>query len=124
MIEINNQRREDMLVGALEEGSNYWYWIDEEGFNTVEAFKDKDNHEPFSTVMWKAIMGGKTIKISDKEDQDIYIGEINLDKVKSGEQLMLENSPKHFYDIINETDDAITADVWFQYCVLGEVIYG
>jgi hypothetical protein len=30
----------------------------------------------------------------------------------------------HFMNIITEDDDAITADVWLQCVLLGEVVYG
>lgn len=38
--------------------------------------------------------------------------------------LMAEHSPRHFADLISESDDAITHDVFMQYVILGDVIYG
>lgn len=37
---------------------------------------------------------------------------------------MQEKYPQHWADIINESDDANTADVFLQCVVFGEVIYG
>jgi hypothetical protein len=41
-----------------------------------------------------------------------------------GFRLMAEKSPDHFGDFISGNYDIITADVWLQYVVLKEVIYG
>lgn len=41
-----------------------------------------------------------------------------------GLSLMAEKSPKHFADLISENDDALTHDVFMQYVILGEVVYG
>jgi hypothetical protein len=38
--------------------------------------------------------------------------------------LMASKSPRHFADIIQDNHDAITADVFMQYLVLGEIVYG
>ena len=37
---------------------------------------------------------------------------------------MAEKYPRHFTDMIQEQDDATTADVFFQCVVLQDVIYG
>lgn len=121
---ISDQRREDMLVGALEGGSNYWYWINDRACETIARYNPQPFGEAFAIVMWKAIKAGETIEIHDKEESHHKIGEINLSSVEKGEELMLKNSSKHFADIISEDDDAETADVWFQYCVLGGIVYG
>lgn len=120
---VLDQKREDMLVSALEGGSNYWYWINDESYEIIEAF-NRDNDTPFSIAMWLAIKGGKSIKIHDIENKKELLGEINLTSIRKGEELMLREQPKHFADIISESDDATTADVWFQYCVMGKIVYG
>lgn len=121
---IDDQRREDMLVGAIEGGSNYWYWLSDEAVKTIkEATPDKDG-EPLSTRMWAAIKSGATIPVNDYENQNEKIGEINLQSVYNGEFLMLTKYKEQFADIISENDDAGTADTWFQLCSLGELVYG
>jgi hypothetical protein len=44
--------------------------------------------------------------------------------IKSALTLMATNYPRHFADLINENDDAITADVLLQLMVYKDVIYG
>jgi hypothetical protein len=38
-------------------------------------------------------------------------------------QLMAANQAKHFADVLEQNDDAITADVWLQLALFGDVIY-
>ena len=52
---------------------------------------------------------------------------LTLAKMERGFALMQEfGRPKgfHWRDFITENEDAITADVWFQLAVFGEVVYG
>lgn len=122
---IDDQRREDMIVGAIEGGSNYWYWINEEGVKVIYEATDELNGQPFSTRMWAAIKAGKTIDIHDIDDKKgEKIGQINLQSIYNGEFLMLTQYKEQFANIISENDDAGTADVWFQLVSLGELVYG
>lgn len=122
---ISDQRREDMLVGALEGGSNYWYWIPDESTSIIESYSvGTEPRLPLSESMWIAIKRGETIHIHDNENRKTKIGQINLESIRKGEILMLEKQPTHFENIIEENDDAETADVWFQFCVLGDIVYG
>jgi hypothetical protein len=119
---VDDERRENMLVSALEGGSNYWYWLPEAA--TAIIRKHKERGEPLSTGMWKAIKAGETIPVHDAEDEEEKLGEINLESIKKGEALMLKQHARHFADLVSENSDATTADVWFQLCTLGEVTYG
>lgn len=128
---IPDDRREDMLVGAIEGGSNYWYWLGDEATALVDKHGNPKK-EPFSILMWKAIQAGESIPVHDKEEmaddddttEENRLGYINLESIKKGERIMLEKYNKHYMDIINEGDDAITADIWFQLAVMGEVTFG
>lgn len=49
---------------------------------------------------------------------------LNLAKCKLGLRKMAEQHPHHFADAISERDDAVTASVFLQLILLGEVMYG
>ena len=49
---------------------------------------------------------------------------IGQEDFKRGFAKMAADSPAHFADMIAENDDAITHDVFMQYVILGEVVYG
>lgn len=96
-------------------------------FNDCECREDK----------WaKALMFGKGVVVcdlydDDAEDFDGY-GEfpesakhrITMDNVRKGLELMQEQYPRHYADLVEEDDDAITGDVWLQLAVFGDIIYG
>ena len=121
---ISNDRRLDMLTGALEGGSNYWYEIKEDACNIIDSVKPSDKQTPFVDRMFAAILAGKSIQVHDIEDEDELLGEISLDTMTEREYTMMQQQPTHFADILSENDDAITADVWFQFVVMNELVYG
>ena len=96
-------------------------------FNDCECREDK----------WaKALMFGKGVVVCDLYDDDAedFDGNgkfpesakhrITLDNVQKGLELMRDNYPRHYADLVEENDDAITGDVWLQLAVFGDIIYG
>lgn len=86
--------------------------------------------------MWaKALMFGKGVVVCDlynDDAEDFDDGKfpesakhrITLDNVRKGLELMQEQYPRHYADLVEENDDAITGDVWLQLAVFGDIIYG
>lgn len=120
---ITDERRLDMLIGAIEGGSNYWYNFQKQACTAVDRAQPSDGALSFVERLFIAIKSGRSIAVHDIENGD-SLGEISLQSIEKGEATMLQNQPEHFADILSESDDAITADVWFQYCVMNEIIYG
>jgi hypothetical protein len=120
--QVTDQWHEDLIVTAIEGGSNYWYLFPEESMDLIEN-ATFGSHEPFSIRLWKAIQTGISIPVYDIEDES-RIGEISIESITKGEKLMAEQQSQHWQDAVNEMGDAITADVWFQFCSLGEIVYG
>ena len=122
-IEVSHDRVLDMLTGALEGGSNYWYFIGPSSEKRIcEATKDMEG-EPFVDRFWKAIQLGVRINIFDIETRD-KLGSITLESIAKGLQIMQSKHAEHFGNLISENDDAETADVFFQLAVMGELVYG
>ncbi len=61
------------------------------------------------------------VQVLDDEDQVHIIRQANI---MVGLQKMASQRPTQFADIINENDDAGTADIFLQLVALGEEIYG
>jgi hypothetical protein len=122
---ITDDMRFSLLVTALEGGSNYWYFIPDTTEIDKEYPETKHNEglDTFVGKMWNAILNGASVEIIDVESEE-FLGNINYKGILVGEGKMIQNSPRHFADILADNMDAITADVWFQYCVMGEVVYG
>jgi len=140
------------LVSAFEGGSNYW--IDSikldlpDGFKKAEfaGYRD-ENGESRKTVDWYPelddtddlnelrekklyiyssqvpLLGGSVI-IDEGEDYNHSPAPLNRESLAKGLQVMHDKFRRHFDDMINEHGDAITADVFLQCAVFGEVIYG
>ena len=100
----------DMIVNAAEGGSNYWCEIT--GRETLD----------YSNLVME---GNSTLTVTDHETEEGVIGFI-LDAAKcaKGVQIMAEKYPQHFHNLVNENDDAETADVFLQCAIFGELIYG
>jgi hypothetical protein len=124
-ITLENVR--SLLVSALEGGSNYWMFLLKYEFppnTTREDFIEggkyavKDWHHAYILPFIK----DGAIVIEDKEEKTTHT--LTKDKVISGLKTMAVKYPRHFMDFINENDDSITADIFLQSCLFGEVIYG
>ena len=49
---------------------------------------------------------------------------ITLDDVRKGLELMRDQYPQDYADLVTGQDDLNTGDIWLQLAVFGEVIYG
>lgn len=58
------------------------------------------------------------------EGPDTIAIKVDIDRLRKGVQILAEKYPRHFNDIVDENDDAITADCLGQCIAYGEVIFG
>ena len=80
----------------------------------------------------KALMHGKGIVVYDNYEMDSELNDdeeptkhyLTMDNVQKGLELMRDEYPRHWADLVEEQDDLITGDVWLQLAVFGEVVYG
>jgi len=120
---------ESLIVTAWEGGINYWADISYESINRMNLHSEKHglSGEPFSVRFAKFIWDGNAATIVDVEqnydEQEEIIGKIDLGSIKKGWQIFSQQR-HHFNDFLDGSTDAITADVWFQCCSLGDVVYG
>jgi len=116
--EIAPQRIADLMVSALEGGSNYW--IDRV---SVESPDRKTlNGRPWYSG--EDLFDGRPFSIGFHYEEQTETKFLTPEMVKDGFELMATKYPSHFADFVNENDDANTADVWLQLCLFGEVVYG
>lgn len=106
--EIEDSRIDDLLTGAFEGGSNYWYLI----------VSDLDG---FAGEQWRK---GEGVKIVDIEDQEGPVYTLNRESVKKGLMLLHKEWPTHWNDFITENYDAYTSDAFLQLCLFDGVIFG
>jgi len=60
----------------------------------------------------------------DTGEYEVVLGVLNRETMERGLQLMQDNSPRHFNNLVTGNHDAITSDVMMQYMVMGEVVFG
>lgn len=61
-------------------------------------------------------------ELNDDEEPKKY--RVKLADVRRGLKKMRDEYPRHWADLMEENDDAITGDVWLQLTVFNELIYG
>jgi hypothetical protein len=105
----------DLLTGAFEGGSNYW-------IGRVEVVGDRPTGTYF--IQDVPFLGGE-LRVVLENPEDVEGDHIlTKDQMIAGFQLMQRKYPLHAFDVIRENDDAVTADVFLQMTLFGEIVYG
>lgn len=124
---FTDEETENLLVSAIEGGSNYWYYLPDTSM--IEKYGD-ETKDPLVTMIFKAVMAGERVPVTDcnekgySKDGVHRLGYISLDGIMKAEQLMLKNQASHYADVKEGNDDAGTADVFLQLVVMGEITFG
>ncbi len=119
-IQIPVEKVQDLITCAIEGSSHYW-----------ARFKFPDNYKSKYSSYEKIPFGDDEIEIYDIET-DVFLGILNKANIKKGLQLMADYEDlkgkkipaRHFKNLATDNDDAETADVLMQLCVMGEIVYG
>ena len=119
------------LVGAFEGGSNYWvdnvYWgTTFRQCHAESPFKDEKIGSVYPDVLawaWKQRLYFK-IRVRADEEADYKEGFISPRTIQRGVQTMARDYPRHFNDMVNGNDDAITSDVLLQCIIYNDVVFG
>jgi hypothetical protein len=125
---VSDNALNDILITALEGGSNYWYLLKDEACDILSQYRlDNDGCKRCpSERMLPAIIAGEKIPIHDCEDPDHILGEVSLESLKIGINKMIADKRTEVDLFFNEDADydANDADVIFQYIVMGEIVFG
>lgn len=115
-VSIKQDKLEDLILSAIEGGSNYWYFIEENA-----------NDQPYEKSPFVAGSNGLRISnriLSDNGECDYLDAWLNVESVKNGLRVMSNKYTRHLINLIEGNDDAATADVFLQCCLFGSVVYG
>ena len=115
-LEISDEILLNLLCSAFEGGSNYWYTDVAEHTDPTHADDENCHH----WAEWNPVYGG-SIVVTDEEGEKHLIDRAALQR---GMQIMVQNYPQHFDNVITGDDDAETGDVFLQCCCFGEIVYG
>lgn len=128
--EIPRDILDNVFVTALEGGSNDWYWITDDTVAKVRKYVSRNDEAALSVAIFKAVMDhGVIVQIHDIESKDDeepqLLGSLNHNNMQDRLQ-KLANDKIYSYALdqeLNETGDATTSDVVFQFLVMGECIF-
>jgi len=133
---------EDMLVTALEGGSNYWYSINRDDLTKMRNWFNAEIQEgrlvrdEYIHYMWMdAMFQGCPLQLpiydAEETDGDNFeelepLGYLSMQTIKEGLALVSEHDRNRYASFFPEYNDgdAEDSDVIFQYIVMGEVVFG
>ena len=110
--QVSAQLISDMLITAVESSISYWCQY------VVSRFDSKSDLPYYANCFdpnWK-------IEIQCYDDH--FSLTLDINSIKNGIEIMSNNYHRHYMDMLNESGDAITADVLFQCIAFEEVVYG
>ena len=119
-VRIPNQKIQDLIISAVEGGSTYWA-------NFVYPANYKEKYGSYEQIPFK----NGNIEVFDIETDEL-LGYLNRASIQTGLQLMADRKDmkgkvvpaRHFKALATDNEDAETADVFMQLCVMGEIVYG
>lgn len=112
-IDFPDQTIRDILITALEGGSNYWY-----DFPDVRKARKIKAPVSLGEKIIEAVLAGESFKVEDIETGE-KLGELNQAGIQRAVQKFLDDER-----IIDPGMDAGDADAFFQFAVMGELVYG
>jgi hypothetical protein len=122
---------ENIIVTALEGGSNYWYILgDIKGCPLSFEMTDKAPSERIAYGLWHNkdaevyIHDCEMDICSESEDDGELLGILTYDSVRERMQLATENHLSELESMISGDFDAWTTDTLFQVLVMEEVVFG
>lgn len=118
----------DIIVTALEGGSNYWYMLNVEEFrNNLPPIEEiKEIGENMSERIGKALYNNEefSINVYDVENNEELLGIVTHQSCKEALEEMVESYPEELNALLNEEYDADDADLFFQIATMGEIVFG
>lgn len=128
-IKLKTNESEEYFYNAMCNGLGYIsgyglkLQINKESYQKAKAnLLKKDSSSPcYEDVLIQVLKDGGELKFVDEECDGEYTRSITLKDVHERVQL---TPAEHLLDMINENDDATTADVILQTVIYNEVIFG
>ena len=123
---ITREILENIFVTAIEGGSNYWYFINEENHEKMRRSVPVEKEQCFSTALFRAVYDeALDIDVHDVEDTEEKIGTLSVRSMFERLDNLMKDEDYRWalFAEIEEQGDAISSDVVFQYLTMGEVVY-
>ena len=112
----------NMFIGALEGGSNYWYYLKRVPAEVRQIMKQENL--AFSEAIGRYILDGGRVVFHDAEDHDEVLGYVDMSKITKALEIIKNEYPDVYEAIVEEQGDAGTDDIFLQIAVMGEIVFG
>ena len=129
--ELTESQARDLLVGALEGGSNYWYQIVGHKFPVGVKYEDFQPGGQFTTAEYyhpeqliPFVQGCTTLVETSDDPNESQIKRLHKGALELGAIILKKKYPHHLSAAMLGEDDADTADAYFQCCLFGEIVFG
>ena len=109
---LTKQIAADQMTCALEGGSNYWIDHITPIYESHKSYSEPAAYGPDMTP--------RHFYVEDDHNASL----LNWDTLNRGFEVMRDEYPSHWADMVEENGDADTADVFLQCCLFGELVYG
>lgn len=126
-VDVSREVLENIIITALEGGSNYWYYLSDEAIDIVNKAVPKGEDTSFSQRFCDALFDHNAIiPIHDAEgdEDDEPIGYIDINTFQERLEICASEALWALQEERDERGDAGSSDVVFQYLALGDYIYG
>jgi len=114
---------ENIIVPALEGGSNYWYYLPDP---PKRKKNDEFNDDPLSIRIAKELWFNENyqLQVTDVENPDEHLGYVTKESMQKALDKALVDFPHAMANFISGDYDADDADIIFQLATMGDVAYG
>ncbi len=124
---VSREILENVLVTALEGGSNYWYYLTDDAVKLIRKVVPENEDPYLSTAILKAVLDHHIdIPINDTQNEEDVLGFLSHKTMMSRLQELseVEGLSKVLDAEVEGQGDAETSDVIFQWMVMGELVFG
>lgn len=114
-VQIDAQKIADQIVTAIEGGSGYWL----EGFIPTKETRKLAKEKPWYACpqVWS---GDFEVKCDVEGEEKIFKPE----NIQAGLDYLSQKYPSRIAEIVDESGDAETADIFLQACLFKDIVYG
>jgi len=123
---VNEETIVGLLACGFEGGVNYWLriedYIEPETVRTVTTNTwNFGEGKVFKHIDYPLSEGGGVV-CRDMESGEEHT--LDGEAIRRGVQIMARDCPHHWQDVVRDSTDATTGDVFIQCCLLGKLVYG
>jgi hypothetical protein len=125
-VEVSEEMVRDLLISALEGGSNYWVCIeDANGASAARYLSDVPlTADGFLIITAPSNRQGLREVRFDEKNHDMLPAFLDRKAIVRGLEVMHRDHGAHYGEMISGGGDATTGDVFLQCCLYGDVIFG